>query len=296
MVSESGPTILPYSSVLKSRDPPLNKFGFDKIYIINLKHQSERLNKMKLILKLLGIDYEIFEAVDGNSLSMDALSKIMLLPEFDIPFTKNPMTKREMECFLSHYKIWNDVIKNNYETVIIFEDDVRFAVNSTQQLTEVTEDIIKTELEWDIIFLGQKTSFADGILVPDHRYLSSISTSFWEHGYILSNPGARKLISAKSLEQLLPLHEFLEIMCNNQSSNQWSNDYPSKSLSCFAVYPSIVTPEGYSNEKRFIGDIEASTVIMSFQENVSHSPSTREKSDNQQSSLRATTVLAKIEL
>jgi collagen beta-1,O-galactosyltransferase len=42
------------------------------------------------------------------------------------PFTKRPLKLGEIGCFLSHYKVWNDVVENNYERVVVLEDDVVF--------------------------------------------------------------------------------------------------------------------------------------------------------------------------
>jgi len=41
----------------------------DKVYLINLKHRNDRLNKMDKILKKIGnkfSEYEIFDAINGK--------------------------------------------------------------------------------------------------------------------------------------------------------------------------------------------------------------------------------------
>lgn len=40
--------------------------------------------------------------------------------------------------------------------VIVFEDDLRFIVNSTDLLKELIEDIDSSEIEWDLVYLGRK--------------------------------------------------------------------------------------------------------------------------------------------
>lgn len=46
-------------------DMPASTIGFDKIYMINLKRRMDRLVRMENVMRLLGIDYDYVEAVDG---------------------------------------------------------------------------------------------------------------------------------------------------------------------------------------------------------------------------------------
>lgn len=43
------------------------------------------------------------------------------------------------------------IIKNKYEQVIVFEDDVRFEPSFTSSLNKVTESIKKVNLDWDLL-------------------------------------------------------------------------------------------------------------------------------------------------
>uniref|UniRef100_A0AC34GYM6 Uncharacterized protein n=1 Tax=Panagrolaimus sp. ES5 TaxID=591445 RepID=A0AC34GYM6_9BILA len=261
LISEKGSISFPYSNVLTPWYPPSSTFGFDMIYVINLKRRPERLQKMDLIMKLLGIKYQVFEAVDGKALTNEDLSILRFMQEYEDPFAKRPMTMGEVGCFLSHYKIWEDMVKQNYQNVIIFEDDIKFAVNSTNVLNSVMEDLIKTQLEWDIIYLGRKkmTPQGDEFFVQGHRYLSTLAYSYWTLGYALSLNGAKKLINAKPLENLLALDEFLPIMYDKHPNEQWSNHFYPRDLKGFAIYPVIVTPERYTHDSGYISDTEAST-------------------------------------
>lgn len=45
--------------------PSKSKFGFDEIFIINLKRRTERKIRMIYCLNELGINATFFEAVDG---------------------------------------------------------------------------------------------------------------------------------------------------------------------------------------------------------------------------------------
>jgi len=48
------------------KDPYFPELGFDKVYLINLKRRPDRLRKMVNILGILGIQFQLVEAVDGK--------------------------------------------------------------------------------------------------------------------------------------------------------------------------------------------------------------------------------------
>lgn len=130
---------------------------------------------MDLILRLLGIDYEVFEAVDGSNLAKADLDEIEFLEGYEDPYHKRPMKKGEIGCFLSHYRIWEEVARSRYSRVVVFEDDVRFLENSTIELTEMVEDLMKMRTEWDLIYLGRKkmSPHGDEFFVPGsfHKFI-----------------------------------------------------------------------------------------------------------------------------
>ena len=48
--------------------------------------------------------------------------------------------------------------------------------------------------------------------VPGSRYLVRAGYSYWTLGYLLSQSGARKLLAAKPLDNLVPVDEYLPIL------------------------------------------------------------------------------------
>lgn len=121
---------------------------------------------MGAILRLLGLNYTLVEAVDGRQLSQKQLDEasIRFLPGYTDPYHNRPMTHGEIGCFLSHYSIWRRMLDadEDLERVIVFEDDVRFTENATLVLKAMGEDLMKTRLEWDFIYLGRKKMSAHG--------------------------------------------------------------------------------------------------------------------------------------
>jgi GR25 family glycosyltransferase involved in LPS biosynthesis len=41
---------------------------------------------------------------------------------------------KEYACSVSHYKVWQDILKNNYDKALIFEDDIHLVDNFVKKL------------------------------------------------------------------------------------------------------------------------------------------------------------------
>jgi collagen beta-1,O-galactosyltransferase len=151
MIPDIGP--LPVEKELQHFLSPLaekDTLGFDQVYLINLKRRPDRKKKMDDCFDLLGVNYKYMDAVDGKTMDQVRLSQtfdnkhlndlspclplqsfleeneIQMLPGYKDRYHKRPMTFGEIGCFMSHYNIWRDVIENDYEQVVVFEDDIRF--------------------------------------------------------------------------------------------------------------------------------------------------------------------------
>ncbi|TKR67316.1 hypothetical protein L596_023488 [Steinernema carpocapsae] len=264
LISDYGIHPIPPSSAIPPRPRPGSRLGFDQIYLINLKRRPERLRKMDAILQLFGIDYTLWEATDGKRLEEDEYSKeIKILPGYEDPFYKRTLKNGEIGCFLSHYRIWKNVVENGYEKVLVFEDDLRFLENGTQRLLEAMEDIEKHETEWDLIYLGRKNQAAEGeeLWVADHRHLSTVGYSYWTLGYALSHSGAEKLLKTDPLSKLVAVDEYIPIMFDRHPRADWKNAFPERDLKAFTLYPLMVVPERYTNQDGYISDTEDSPIV-----------------------------------
>lgn len=96
--------------------------------MINLERREERRRKMESSLKEIGLEVTPFAAVDGKLLTEEKLKElnIQLLPDFIDPYNKRVMTLGEIGCFLSHYKIWERMVDEGLEEVLVLEDDIKF--------------------------------------------------------------------------------------------------------------------------------------------------------------------------
>ncbi|KJH41023.1 LPS glycosyltransferase [Dictyocaulus viviparus] len=201
------------SHTVRPWTPDKQLWDVDKIYMINLKRRPERRAKMEKIFNILGVNATYWEATDGQNLPLDYHYRV--LPGYLDPFHKRPIKAGEIGCFLSHYRIWQDVANLGLRRVIVFEDDLRFTKDGLERIREVLEDLDASKLDWDLIYLGRKKQTdQEEVWVPHHRHLSTVGYSYWTLGYILSAEGARRLLNAEPLRNLLPVDEYFPIMFN----------------------------------------------------------------------------------
>lgn len=108
--------------------PEADTMTFDRIFMINLVRRPERREKMEESFKEVGLQVEHVAAVDGNELTSEYLDEIgvKFLPGYTDPFQHRPMTKGEIGCFLSHYLVWEQQVKDKLVEVLVLEDDIRF--------------------------------------------------------------------------------------------------------------------------------------------------------------------------
>lgn len=115
----------------------------NKIYYINLDRRKDRnehfLNQCKI--ENINLDkVKRFKALDGLSYTFSDTEKNMFTKA---DYLGKPFEKKIMGNQLSHYYILKDMIKNNYEYIIIFQDDVIFRKDFIMQLEKVMYSLPK---------------------------------------------------------------------------------------------------------------------------------------------------------
>jgi GR25 family glycosyltransferase involved in LPS biosynthesis len=110
---------------------------FDHIYVINLKKSEDRRDHIKNEFKRVGIDkYDFFEATPHDSEEVVNLIKSGLVKLFPSCFRcgkdrcdceNNFLTPFQLGNWCSFIKLFNDIINNKYNFVLICEDDIVFS-------------------------------------------------------------------------------------------------------------------------------------------------------------------------
>ena len=114
----------------------------DKVYVINLDKDVERLRTIDTALRKQGILYERLSATLGKKVSNDH-RLTQLCNSFCTDGIKG--------CAISHHRIWEDALKNGYSRVLVFEDDAIIPDDFDKKVREVMDTVPES---YDVIFLG----------------------------------------------------------------------------------------------------------------------------------------------
>ena len=166
-----------------------------RIFVINLKRSIDRKKKFQKNWHFISKRIEFFEAVDGNDLSENELSKIAL----HYPSLK--LTKGEIGCALSHLAIYKKIVKEDIPMALILEDDA--ILNNKISHQQIFDLLAKLENQTSLpknalIFLqnGAKTPLSENAficqLTPTHS-IEEMQSVWLSHAYVVSFEAAQKL-------------------------------------------------------------------------------------------------------
>jgi len=213
-----------------------------KVYIINLKNDFIKKNKCINELNKYNINYEFIQAIDGSKLKPEYVNPNISWFE---PTWHYHMTMGEIGCAYSHFSIWNKIIKEGIDRVIILEDD--FIVNDPN----ICEKILELNIEnCDFIYLGRKKFSNDEIYDTNNKNLVIPTFSYWTIGYIITFSGAKKLVNNYFFNNMIPIDEYLGYMTSDKCLNELQESLllPFKKykdenkLKAFAFEPPLIKP------------------------------------------------------
>jgi len=172
-----------------------------KAYLITLSNPIKKIE----YLKENGIYPIVIKGVNGKDMDIENLSNKVS------KIYKNFGPKSAIGCALSHVNAWKNFIENTKdEYAIIFEDDIVLEKDFTKNLDVVLSNVPK---DFDVLYIGcfgcdenyskekfNLFKFLCGLIgmTSEHKkinkYISTPTTAFALHSYIISRKGAQKLI------------------------------------------------------------------------------------------------------
>ncbi|XP_050361291.1 glycosyltransferase 25 family member [Nymphalis io] len=239
--------------------PKRSRLGCNMVYMINLERRPARKKLMMKTFKELGIDVKRLPAVDGIMLNSTTMRRLNLqfMPGYEDPYHKRPMKAGEIGCFLSHYNIWKKIVSRKYSLTMVLEDDARFSPNFRDSYFKMLIEVKR--LDFDFIYLGRK------IMTDGEERITAHTTrpgySYWTVGYLLTDRGAKKLLEAKPLQNMLPVDEFLPIMFDQHPNSTWKSYFPKRDLIALSAHPLLVQPTHYTGMPGYVSDTELSSIV-----------------------------------
>ena len=189
----------------------------DNVYLINMDKDTERLEKVTKECKKFNINFERFCGIDPLKLSKKELNKYVSKT------CQNICPNGIIGCGVSHMKIYEDALKNNYKNILVLEDDVYFDDELYEELNKAMTELPE---DYDILYLGcfgicdkeqvynmdlnllfhLYTNFlrkckstckneCEKKLNNKYKYLHIPEFPLSAHGLIISNKGCRKLLN-----------------------------------------------------------------------------------------------------
>jgi len=143
---------------------------FDMILCINIKERTDRKRESQLVFQKMGIPVEYMDV------------------------TRHPQSG-EIGCFESHQACMRKAYKANCSNVLIFEDDLDELNSPTEHMLAEVIRFIKTNREWDLLFLGAYPSvfFDTSKSVLNFTSIYKVSSQLC-HAYCVSRKMMEKML------------------------------------------------------------------------------------------------------
>lgn len=142
------------NAVLSSEANPLLQ-SFDKIYIINLVHRTDRREEMRVELAKVGISLEH--------------PNVYLFPAVKPDTFEGWPSRGAKGCFMSHLGILQHAKAQGYQSILILEDDINFNDGFLQAFSPISSLLLSQP--WDIFYGGYE------LLSPEHEVLTPLEAS-----------------------------------------------------------------------------------------------------------------------
>lgn len=130
---------------------------YDKIYVLSVEAAVER--RKLFSQRFVGLRYVFFYGADKTKFNVKELQSAGMFNESlsrqNHRYSK-PMNPGEIACSWSHKLIYEDMLKNNYRRILVFEDD---AVPDEKTLTEIPEILKELPENWEVLMWGWGKNF-----------------------------------------------------------------------------------------------------------------------------------------
>ena len=215
------------------------------IYVINLERSQDRRARITHQLEKLGLQYTLFSAVDGKSLSEEELSR-----DYD-PITTLAVMGRQLSlgeigCSLSHIGVYRDLIESKAPYALILEDDAELAETLPKALAALAQVLSPQDNRVYLLNQVHRYTLWNHKKLPSVGKLCPIIESYCANGYVVTRKSAEIL-----LQNLYPV---------NQVADNWNTLLKLRTLKIVGLIPYVV---GLYNDHAVQSNIEGREELMS---------------------------------
>ena len=182
----------------------------DKTYVINLKHRKDRWQQINKNFEGTGLTLTKWDAISGKDLPDNYIKKVTT------DFCYHLCSPGLIGCWLSHYTLWNHLVKQNEKNVLILEDDAFPTAHFNQRVDQILNDIPSN---YDFVYFGCTGSCNPQINQLFHFWTGNSNQEIYignlklgqliypiyplaTHAYLISNKGAKKLLNNKNMGKI----------------------------------------------------------------------------------------------
>jgi GR25 family glycosyltransferase involved in LPS biosynthesis len=219
------------------------------IYVINLEIRLRKQQYMESQLNKYNFKYNIFQAIDGSKLNLDALYKSNIIDkEKSLHMMHRYLRRGEIGCYLSHVLIWKKLLDSDKKYFLILEDDAILVNNFKQNLTNLLDDV--KDMAWDVLYLNENCykHFGTDCNGPEYsdKTIRPKRIGYGLYGYIISKSFVEKCFSqihTDELPSIFPISVAVDTYIDHKSYN--------KKLICLRSKEILV-----DYDKKFISDTQ----------------------------------------
>jgi len=212
-----------------------------QIYVINLKRRPDRLQKFYERLDFPTDNINVIYGFDGKNYKKESLDEINLFNKIS-----NNLKLGEKGCFISHIRIYKDIVKRNVPFSIIFEDDCIFCNDFKSKIEKIINEMpYDTEILYfggrDIEYFKMKEGTYSQITesIVTHKNMNWCNRDCYNddrtlHAYIISHKLANKLIKFIENNHSLniPIDHWIIMLCMDNNIPI----YNSNPLLCYSEF------------------------------------------------------------
>jgi GR25 family glycosyltransferase involved in LPS biosynthesis len=180
-------------------------------FCITLERRQDRWRRFQDQSGIQGLDLKRFLGVDGKTLDLKSDPRVTTLTKRNISIKKR-RSHEELDtiggvgCALSHIAVWQWLVDNDQEMVLVFEDDAVVPPDFIERANECIKNsqILKDPKKWDMWLLGGK--WEDLTQIPGEKDVVRIDAFVLFHAYVITKRCAKKF-----LNDVYPIHCHIDI-------------------------------------------------------------------------------------